>query len=150
VLTAVHRSNEMHKEWPRRRLVEALGGLRGRTIAILGLTYKAGTNTLRRSTAVETCRWLRRQGASVRAYDPVIQRLPRPIARIVDLRASCEDALRGAAALVVGAEWPEFTALTVDDLMAWMEQPVVVDPGRALEQLARDPRIRYHAVGRAA
>src|ERR1700722_4429816 len=46
-------SNEYHKTWLQRRTKEALGSLKGRTMAILGLTYKPGTNTLRRSSAVE-------------------------------------------------------------------------------------------------
>src|SRR5262249_58235864 len=77
VLSSVRLSNEAHQAWPRRRLREVFGGdLRGKTIAVLGLAYKAGTDTLRRSSAIETCRWLSGEGASVAAHDRVIRQLP--------------------------------------------------------------------------
>src|SRR5204863_222264 len=59
VLAAVRSSNQAHLSWPARRLRELLGNLGGRRVCVLGLTYKPGTSTLRRSSAVETCRWLR-------------------------------------------------------------------------------------------
>src|SRR5262249_38272086 len=68
LMSAVQESNEAHKDWPRRRLVELVGDPRGKAIAILGLTYKPGTDTLRRSTAVETARWLGDRGARVTAF----------------------------------------------------------------------------------
>jgi UDPglucose 6-dehydrogenase len=76
LVPAVRASNDAHKHWPRRRLVDLLGDLRGKTIAVWGLTYKAGTDTLRRSSAIELCQWLREQGASVQAHDPAVKQLP--------------------------------------------------------------------------
>jgi len=151
LISAVQRSNDAHKEWPRRRLLEVLGDVRGRTIAVLGLTYKPGTDTLRRSSAIETCRWLHARGALVVAYDPAVRTLPVELSGVIDLRPSIEAALRGTAAVVVAAECPQFTAITPDDLVRWMDQPIVVDPARFLEaSLGVDRRIRYLAVGRAA
>lgn len=151
VLAAVRQSNEAHKAWPRRRLREILGTLRGRSIAVLGLSYKPGTDTLRRSSAVETCRWLREQGASVAAYDPVIRALPPELGAVIDLRPTVEGALRGASAVLVATEWPELAAITADDVVAWMREPVVLDPAGVLgSALGADPRIRYFAVGRRA
>ncbi len=148
LVAAAQQSNEAHKDWPRRRLVEVLGDLHARSIAVLGLTYKPGTDTLRRSSAIETCRLLHAEGASVVAYDPAVRALPVELSQCIDLRPSMEEALRGAAAVLVATEWPEFTSITADDLVRWMQQPVVLDPGRFLEsQLGRDKRIRYLAVG---
>ena len=151
VILAAQRSNEAHKDWPRRRLMEVFGDLLGKSIAVLGLTYKPGTDTLRRSSAIETCRWLRGRGASVVAYDPAVKTLPVELRGSIDLRRSVEEALRGAAAVLVATEWPEFTLIGADDLITWMQQPIVLDPGRFLEaQLGRDKRIRYLAVGTVA
>src|SRR2546425_7984975 len=69
LLAGVQRSNDVHKQWPRRCLIEVFGSVDARSIAVLGLTYKPGTDTLRRSSAIETCRWLHEQGAAVVAYD---------------------------------------------------------------------------------
>lgn len=151
VVLAVRRSNEGHSGWVRRRLIEMFGDVRGRPIAVLGLTYKPGTDTLRRSSAVETCRWLSEQGATVVAYDPAVKKLPVEARVFIDLRLSVEEVLRGAAAVLVATEWPEFTSITADDLVRCMQQPIVLDPGRFLEaNLSRDNRIRYLAVGRGA
>jgi len=148
---AVLASNEAHKQWAWRRLAEVLGDLRGRRIAVLGLTYKPGTDTLRRSSAVETCRWLSERGATVAAYDPAVKALPADLRGVIDLRPSAEAALRDADAALVATEWPELAALGPDDLARWMREPVVLDPGRFLEAaLGADGRIRYLAVGSLA
>ncbi len=73
LLAGVKQSNDVHRGWTRRRLGELLGPLGGKTVAVLGLTYKPGTDTLRRSESVALCRWCVEQGASVRAHDPSIQ-----------------------------------------------------------------------------
>ncbi len=151
LFSAVAFSNAAHRQWAHRRLIEVLGDLRGRSIAILGLTYKPGTDTLRRSIAVETCRWLHAQGAHVAAYDPAVKTLPAELAEFIVLCPFAEMALRGADAALISTEWTEFDSIQADDLVAWMAQPLVLDPGRVLENhLAADQRIRYLAVGRAA
>src|SRR5205823_11444808 len=76
LLTAIGASNDAHKTWTRRRLANALGGIRGRRITVWGLTYKPGTSTLRRSGAIELCDWLSAEGATVSAHDPVVRLLP--------------------------------------------------------------------------
>jgi len=148
LLSSIRLSNESHKTWPRRRLLEVLGGLRGKTVAVLGLTYKPGTDTLRRSVAVETCRWLSQQGATATAYDPAVRALPDELTNLINLRPSVEQALRGAVAAIVATEWPEFTSIEADSLISWMERPLVLDPGRFLEsRLGKDKRIQYLSVG---
>ena len=92
VFAGVAEGNAAHKHWTRRKLLELLAhhatreqdALARRRIAIWGLTYKPGTDTLRRSSAVELCRWLATVGASVRAHDPAVSVLPPDLAlRIV-------------------------------------------------------------------
>src|SRR5262249_7302954 len=76
LLASVTRSNDVHRQWAARILEQALTNVGGKSIAIWGLTYKVGTDTLRRSSAVELCRWLIERGATVRAHDPVVKTLP--------------------------------------------------------------------------
>jgi UDPglucose 6-dehydrogenase len=111
LLAAVKASNDRHKNWARSKLVNVLGTLRGKTIALWGLTYKPGTDTLRRSEAVELARWLTAEGAQVRAHDPAVSRIPDGVP--VTLCASPADALRGADALVVATEWPDYRSATI-------------------------------------
>lgn len=145
LIDGVHASNENHKTWLRRKISEVFGELRGRTVAILGLTYKPGTNTLRRSSAVETAVWLNREGAKVRAFDPQVAQLPKELQSVMSLGSDIADTLRDAEALVVMTPWPEFQAL--DPALA---PPVVFDAARFLERILK-PRsgIRYYSIGRA-
>jgi UDPglucose 6-dehydrogenase len=148
LIAGVRASNEVHKSWICRRLQEILGDLRGRSIAVLGLTYKPGTNTLRRSSAVETCRWLSDQGAVVAAYDPAIHTLPAELNAIIHLHSSLESAIQGAAAVLVATPCAEFRALTAALVVSRTVGRIVFDPNHALApSLSNDPRIRYVAVG---
>lgn len=149
LFSALLKSNEAHRQWSARRMLDILKSLKGKTIATLGLTYKVGTDTLRRSTAVEMCEWLNQQGAKVVAYDPVISELPHHLASFIDLKSSIEHALAGSDAIVVTTEWPQFTALTADQLLASVDEPLVFDAsGFLMKGLGGDKRIRYYSVGR--
>ncbi|HWJ20355.1 MAG TPA: nucleotide sugar dehydrogenase [Geobacterales bacterium] len=149
LLAGVWQSNGFHKGWLCRRMPEVLGELAGRRIAILGLAYKPGTDTLRRSGAVEAATWLTQQGATVSAFDPAVRALPDELAATMSLRSNAPDALSGADAVLIATPWPEFRDISVDLLLTRMREPVVFDPGRHLQQaLGADSRVRYFAVGR--
>jgi UDPglucose 6-dehydrogenase len=150
LISAVRASNDAHKGWAGKRLEALLDDLAGQRIAIWGLTYKPGTDTLRRSSAVELCRWLVEQGAQVQAHDPAVQELPADLAGLFSLHTTPLAALEGAAALVVATEWPDYQAIAAAEIVAAMEQPVVVDANRFLARtLGSDPHIRYAAVGKS-
>ena len=150
LVSAVLASNAEHGHWLRAKLVEIAGDLRGVTVAVLGLAYKPGTSTLRRSSSVELCRWLAAQGAHVRAHDPAVAALPAETAAEVALAATATEALAGAEVAVVATAWPEYRALTPDAVLAAMKTPRVVDQTRFLaETLGADPRIDYVSVGSA-
>jgi len=127
-----------------------LGDLHGTCIAVWGLTYKPGTDTLRRSSSVELCKWLAGQGAHVQAHDPAIKSLPAELAWTMRLCAAPLDALPGADALVIATEWQDYQALSADEIVSPMRTPWIVDANRFLEKtLGMDSRIRYIAVGKA-
>jgi UDPglucose 6-dehydrogenase len=145
LIDGVNASNSHHKTWLARRISEVFPALSGKTVAILGLTYKPGTNTLRRSSAVEAAEWLFRQGAAVRAFDPQVPELPAELRSVMQLAGSAEAAMDGADALVVMTPWPEFRSLDPSFAPA-----VVFDAARFLEPaLAGRPGIRYFSIGRA-
>lgn len=149
LLASVRRSNEEHKRWAQRRLLDNLSALRGQTIAILGLTYKSGTDTLRRSSSVELCEWLTKQGATVQAHDPAINVLPEDMKTDIVLKSSIEGALENANAVVVATEWPEFRSLSAEEVSRLMVKPLVLDANGFLrKQLGDHANIRYLAVGK--
>jgi UDPglucose 6-dehydrogenase len=149
LLSGVHASNNAHKGWTRRKLMELLGNLHGCRIAIWGLTYKPGTDTLRRSSSVELCEWLAVQEAHVQAHDPAVKSLPFELNNKIDLCSSAYEALRGADALVVATEWPDYRRIDATTVISAMKNPIVLDAGRFLASaLGSDPRITYVTVGK--
>jgi UDPglucose 6-dehydrogenase len=149
VLSAIKSSNDGHRRWAHRRLSQILDGVAGRRVAVWGLTYKPGTDTLRRSSSLELCQALVSAGATVSAHDPAVRWLPEHFAADVRLAAGPLDALTGASALVVATPWPDYRNIPSDDVVARMERPVVLDASRFLgETLGNDPRVRYFSVGR--
>jgi UDPglucose 6-dehydrogenase len=148
LVDGVRAANEAHRGWARRRVAEHLSDLQGRVIGVLGLTYKPGTDTLRRSGAVETCLWLRAQGADVHAHDPAVRELPVELRDAILLVDSASDLVKGLDALIVATEWPEYRQLDADQVTASMKQPIVVDANGFLrDRLGADPRVTYLAVG---
>jgi len=123
--------------------------LKGKTVAVWGMTYKPGTDTLRRSSAVELCKWLLEQGAWVRAYDPAVKRLPEDLNR-VQLAGSAQDAVQNADALVVATEWPEYRNVDMSAALSAMNTPYVLDVNRFLAKSVENlPAVKYVAVGKA-
>ena len=144
---AILAGNDAHKDWALRRLRTLLDPMEGSTVAVLGLTYKPGTSTLRRSGAVELAAKLLAAGVLVRCYDPVVTALPPELAGAV-LGANLEDALAGADAAVVATEWPEIKAGDWSALTVRMRRPIVVDANGFLSLSgAQVPGVRYFAVG---
>lgn len=151
LLQGVLASNDIHKNWLHQRLTPILEGIENPLVAILGLTYKPGTSTLRRSAALELCRWLHDRGVRVRGHDPVVDSLPAEMDGVLELKPSPLDALNGAHAAVIATQWPNFYSLRPSDFSARMCQAYVIDPNHFLaDVLGGDERIRYIATGRRA
>ncbi|MGH6824154.1 UDP-glucose dehydrogenase family protein [Methyloceanibacter sp.] len=143
-------SNKAHQRWPVRRLTERYGSLKGRNVAVLGLTYKPGTDTLRRSSSIEVCRGLAELGAKVTAFDPAIRTLPQELEKVIRLTDSIEGALSGADAAIVATEWPEFKSLSPSVCIDTMRSPLICDPNRFLGAAFENaPQITYITVGKA-
>jgi UDPglucose 6-dehydrogenase len=152
VFAGVSEGNAAHRHWTRRKLLELWGeedALDGRSVAIWGLTYKPGTDTLRRSSAVELCHWLADGGAVVRAHDPAVRALPPDLVEKVELCASPVEAAMEADALVLCTPWPAYGEVGAEVLLEALAQPVVVDPtGLLCDSLASSPEARHVWVGR--
>jgi UDPglucose 6-dehydrogenase len=156
VFAGVADGNTAHKHWTRRKLLELLAdgdveqddALAGRRVAVWGLTYKPGTDTLRRSSAIELCRWLAAVGATVSAHDPAISVLPADLALDIELCSSPLQAAAGAEVLVVCTAWPDYLQVPVEELLSVLAQPHVIDPAGVLRVvLAPHPHVRYVRVG---
>jgi UDPglucose 6-dehydrogenase len=147
LISAVRKSNDEHKKWIQRRLFAVLGGLKGKRVAVWGLTYKPGTNTLRRSLSVEMCNWLQEQGAEIAVHDPSKCELPDNWLGEVVRSKTPLDALEGACALVIATQWPEYREINVSDVENIAGQLAVFDSNRFLSDFNKSPVISYYSVG---
>jgi UDPglucose 6-dehydrogenase len=149
LLSAIKPSNDGHRTWAQQRLEQLLDGVSGKTVAVWGLTYKPGTDTLRRSSAIELCRWLADRGAAVRAHDPAVKSLPADLAARVTLTDDPRSATDGASALVVSTPWPEYRLVAAGDIVARMKRPLILDANRfTQETLGATAGIEFVSVGR--
>jgi UDPglucose 6-dehydrogenase len=148
VIPAIKQSNDLHRGWDFRRLQARLGDLRGKRIAILGLTYTPNTDTLRRSAAVELATQLVAAGAVVTAFDPAVKQLPPELAAL-KLTSDLPSAVADSQAAVVCTEWPAFREANWSKLVPTMAEPVFVDANRFLEKaLATLPSVELISVER--
>lgn len=148
LIPAIKESNDRHRDWAFRKLQSALAGVRQPVVAVLGLAYTPNTSTLRRSAAVELCRQLMAAGIKVQAHDPLVRTVDAEHRDLI-LASSAADALRGAHAVVICTEWPEFRDYPWPVLLAGMSRPVVVDANRFVEKaVAPVTGLVYLTVGR--
>ena len=149
LLSAVIEVNELQKRRVINKLQKHLGRLRGKAIALLGLTFKPNTDDMREAPSVVLASRLLAEGASVRAYDPVAD--PGELLSGVTLCDSAIDAVTGADAAVIVTDWDEFRALATDEVRRAMRRPLIVDGRNLLDpETVRAAGIAYEGIGRAA
>ena len=151
ILETVVAVNDQRKRAMARKVATALGGnLRGKTVAVLGLTFKPNTDDLREAPALAVITALQDMGAKVRAYDPAGMTQAQNVLSGVTYADNAYACAQNAEALVIITEWEQFRALDLGRLKAIMAQPVVVDLRNVYppEEL-RKHGFRYQGVGRA-
>jgi UDPglucose 6-dehydrogenase len=143
--------NDQRKRAMARKVVLALGGsVRGKTIAVLGLTFKPNTDDTRDSPSIPLITALHDLGAIVRGYDPAGMAQAKPHLPDVHYCQNAYSAAEGAEALVIATEWEQFRALDLSRLKRVMARPLIVD----LRNIYRDEEMRraafhYVPIGRA-
>lgn len=148
LIKAVKDSNDFHHLWVQRKCLEYLGDLTGKRVAVLGLTYKPNTDTLRRSLSVELCHWLKANGAKIKAFDPSLKQLPASLKSVISLADNIKNAIREVAGIIVMTEWPVFRELDKDTL-AEISNQIIIDPNGFMEkQLSGCKDTKYVIVGR--
>jgi len=120
--------NDARKRGMVRKVASALGGnLRGKTIAVLGLTFKPNTDDMREAPSLAIVTALQDAGATVRAYDPAGMEQAKKVLENVEYSDGPYACAEGAHALVIVTEWEQFRALDLDRLKREMASPVIVD-----------------------
>lgn len=133
--------NERRKRAMGRRIVRALGGdVRGRTVAVLGLTFKQNTDDMRDSPSLSIIQALLDAGARVRAHDPIGMDQARRVLADVTFCANAYEAADGASAIAIVTEWDEFRALDFARLSRIVAHPLLVD----LRNIYRPDEVTRH------
>ena len=128
VVEAVVAVNDARKRGMGRKVAAALGGaIRGKTVAVLGLTFKPNTDDMRDAPSIALITALQDMGATVRAYDPAGMEQAKHVLTDVVYSDGPYECAQGADVLVIVTEWEQFRALDLGTLKRVMAQPVVVD-----------------------
>lgn len=150
IVEAVAAINDQRKRAMGRKVIAACGGsVRGKTVAVLGLTFKPNTDDMREAPALDIIRTLQDAGARIRAYDPEGMEAAKGMLQDVSYARDAYDCAEGAHAVAIVTEWNMFRALDLDRLKRVMAEPVLVD----LRNIYRPEDVRrrgftYKSVGR--
>jgi len=148
IVDTVIEVNEKRKIAMVDRIVAAChGSVEGKTIAILGLTFKPNTDDMRDAPSLVIISGLQKLGANIRAYDPVGMEEARPLLPGVEF---CEDAyscLEGSNAGVIVTEWDQFRALDLKKVSELLKEPILVDL-RNIYPVEDMDHLQYHSIGR--
>lgn len=144
--------NDARKSVMANRVITACGGsVRGRTIAVLGLTFKPETDDMRDAASVPIIHRLAEQGAQIRAFDPEGMEQARPmLPDAVEYCHDAADALTGADAAVIVTEWNDFRAIQPERFKELMKGRTVVDLRNVYDVAGmQGAGLSYHSIGRA-
>jgi UDPglucose 6-dehydrogenase len=153
IVEAVLHSNECRKRAMVRKVAAAVGKpLRGRTIAVLGLTFKANTDDMREAPSITLIAALIDAGAQVRAFDPAGMDIARTVLPLeVAYTNSPYEAAQRADAVVLMTEWPEFRRLDLGQMARRLNAPIIVDLRNLYEpEDVLDHGLNYFGTGRPA
>jgi UDPglucose 6-dehydrogenase len=127
IVETVAKVNEDRKLRMAEKVIRHCGGVEGKTLAVLGLTFKQNTDDMRESPSLVIVPALQKAGATIRAYDPEGMGEARKLLSGVTFCDSAEQALEGADALVILTEWNQFRGLPLGKVKQLMRQLVVAD-----------------------
>jgi UDPglucose 6-dehydrogenase len=149
LLTAVIEVNELQKRRVISKLQKHLGSLVGKTVALLGLAFKANTDDMREASSLVLAARLQADGAKVRAYDPIAESEARKLMGGVEFADDALGAVSGADAVVIVTEWPEFAELDWSIVAERMPGRLLIDGRNFVDaEAVRAAGFIYEGIGR--
>ena len=145
-------SNERRKARMVERIIRACGGsVQGKTVAVLGLTFKPNTDDMRDSASLVILPALQKAGATVRAFDPEGVDEAKKLLPRVQFCANAYETMEGAHALVIITEWNEFRALDLARVKSLLKTPTVIDLRNIYKPTdMAEAGFYYFSIGRAS
>ena len=128
LIEATVRVNDARKQKMAQKVIKALGGnVKGKTVAVLGLTFKPNTDDMRDAPSLDIVPALQAEGAKVHAFDPEGMHEAKHMLTDVDFTHGPYDACQNADAVVIITEWDQFRALDLDRMKDALKTPIVID-----------------------
>jgi len=150
IVDAVVHANDARKKRMAERIAHALGGdIKGKRIAVLGVTFKPNTDDMRDAPSLDIIPALQKAGAAIAAFDPEGMHEARQLLPHVDWADDAYGTMKGADALVILTEWNEFRALDLKRVKSLLHRPLIIDL-RNIYTIAemQEAGFEYHSVGR--
>jgi UDPglucose 6-dehydrogenase len=150
IIDAAVKANEKQREHMVQKIKDAMVILKGKTIAVLGLSFKPNTDDIRDAPSLDIIKSLLKDKAHVRAYDPVSMKEVEKLLPDVKYCKDSYDTMKGADALVILTEWNQFRNLDLDRIKALMKGPYFFDLRNVYDpQRVKGKGFKYYCVGRA-
>ena len=150
IVDAAVRANERQRGYMVERIKQSMGDVKGKTIAVLGLSFKPNTDDIRDAPSVPIIKTLLKEGAKIRAYDPVSMEEAEKILPEIKYCKDPYNTLKGADALIIMTEWNQFRNLELEKIKALLNSPFFFDLRNIYDpQKMREKGFQYYSVGRA-
>ena len=151
IVKATVETNNKRKIQMAQKILDAVGDVKGKKLAVLGVTFKPNTDDMRDAPSLDIIPALQKAGALVHAYDPEGMEEAKPLLPNVHWETNAQDTLRNAEALVILTEWNEFRALDLSLIKEMLARPLIIDLRNiyAIREM-QDAGIAYHSIGRPA
>jgi len=127
LLKATQEVNNQQKKRFVRKIEKSLWIIKGKTIGILGLSFKPNTDDMRSAPSIDIIKELQNEGAKIKAYDPEAMEKAKYILTDIEYCSNPYDAAKDADALVVVTEWKEFREMDLKKIKSMMKQPLIID-----------------------
>jgi UDPglucose 6-dehydrogenase len=127
ILNAVIKVNDEQKKRMIQKIMGKVGDLKGKTIGILGLSFKPNTNDIRESSSIVIIQGLLAMGAKIKAFDPAAMEEAKAILPEIRYEKDAYDVAEGADALVLATEWNQFRRLDLQRIKEQLRNPVFID-----------------------
>lgn len=149
ILKATRKTNEEQKAFFIRKIEEALWIVKGKTIGVLGLSFKPNTDDMRSAPAVDIITSLKEAGAKIKVYDPQAMRKARTILKGITFCKNLYETAKNSDCLIVVTEWHEFEVMDLGCIKSLMKNPLIID-GRNIFDPERVQRLgfKYISIGR--
>lgn len=149
LLTETEQVNSQARRDIVKKIRKALGEIRGKTIGILGLSFKPNTDDMRDAPVIDIIELLQKDGAKIKAYDPQAIPIAKKIFKDVEYGKDAYDALKDADAMVVVTEWNEFKEIDLEKAKNLMRLPFIIDARNIYDpEKAESLGFNYIGVGR--